>query len=246
MLGLSKIINAKKFLPSMFTLGNLLCGFLAVINVIEGSLTHAAWWIIIAAIFDALDGKVARLTGSASEFGIEFDSIADVISFGIAPAVLFHSYVFTGTGNIGYFLCFCYVAAGAIRLARFNIKATKEKKFYFTGMPIPSGAGILASFVLFSENVWNGFAKIDFSIALIIIISLMMLSSFKYSTMPKISFNRKKDKLRSIWFISHIIVVACFPDEVFFPTGILYLLSGPVKYFSVPAFQHMFQKVHSK
>lgn len=240
------ILLVKKFLPSIFTLGNLLCGFLAVINVIEGNLTHAAWWIIIAAIFDALDGKIARLTGSASKFGIEFDSIADVVSFGIAPAVLFHTYAFTHAGNFGYFLAFCFCAAGAIRLARFNIRATTGKKHYFTGMPIPAGAGVLASFILFSENVWSGFTHFDFTVALIVIISLAMASNFKYSAFPKIGFGKKSDTIRSIWFISHIIVIAYFPDEVFFPTGILYLLSGPVKYFSVPAFNYMFQKVHSR
>lgn len=241
-----RINNAKKLLPSIFTLGNLLCGFLAVINVIEGSLTHAAWWIIIAAIFDALDGKIARLTGCASEFGIELDSLADVISFGIAPAVLFHSYAFVGTGNLGYFLAFCFVASGTIRLARFNVTATKHKKSYFTGMPIPAAASILASFILFSEHVWNVFAKIDFSIGLIIFTSFAMLSTLKYSTFPKIGFNNKSDILRSIWFISHVLLIAAYPDEVCFPTGILYLLSGPVKLLFVPAFQHMFQKVNSR
>jgi len=240
------ILMMKRFLPSIFTLGNLLCGFLAVINVIEGSLTHAAWWIIIAAIFDALDGKIARLTRTASEFGIEFDSIVDVVSFGIAPAVLFHTYALTNTGNIGYFLAFCFCAAGAIRLARFNISATTGKKHYFTGMPIPAGAGILASFILFSENVWNNLAHFDFTVALIVITSLAMVSNFKYNVFPKISFSKKSDTIRSIWFISHITVIAFFPDEVFFPTGILYLLSGPVKYISVPAFNYMFHKVHSR
>ncbi len=238
------ILMSKKYLPSIFTLGNLLCGFLAVINVIEGNLTHAAWWIIIASIFDALDGKVARLTKSASEFGIEFDSIADVVSFGVAPAVLFHTYAFIDTGNLGYFLAFCFCAAGAIRLARFNIKATTGSKRYFTGMPIPAGAVILASFILFSENVWGGFGNIDYMVALIVITSLVMVSNFKYSVLPRISFSKKSDTIKSIWFISYAIVIAFFPDEVFFPTGILYLLSGPAKHFSVPAFNYVFQKVH--
>ncbi len=226
----------------MFTLGNLLCGFLAVINVIEGNLTHAAWWIIIAAVFDTLDGKVARLTGSASEFGVEFDSIVDVVSFGVAPAVLFHSYSFTSAGNLGYFMGFVFLAAGSIRLARFNLKATTGKKYYFTGMPIPAGAGILSSFVLFSENVWHGFANFDIAMTLVILTSLAMVSTFKYSLMPKISFSSKWDIMRSVWFISHLIVVALFPNEVFFPTGILYLLSGPVRFVSVPAYNFVFHR----
>ena len=242
-------IRIKKFLPSIFTLGNLLCGFLAVINVIEGtkaSITHAAWWIIIAAIFDLLDGKVARLTGSASPFGIEFDSLADVVSFGIAPAVLFHTYALTDAGNLGYFLAFCFLGAGAIRLARFNISATTEKKNYFVGLPIPAAGCILASFILFSENVWGVLTHYDFSVALLVVSSLAMVSSFKYSVMPRISFTTKKDTLKSIWFISFLIVIAIFPDEFFFPAGIAYLLSGPVKYITAPAFNHVFHKVNSR
>ncbi len=230
-------------------MGNLLCGFLAVINVIEGSkasMSHAAWWIIIAAIFDLLDGKVARLTGSASLFGIEFDSIADVISFGIAPAVLFHTYALTDAGNLGYFLAFCFLCAGAIRLARFNVRATTDKKNYFVGMPIPAGGCILASFILFSENVWGVLVHFDFTVALLVVSSLVMVSSFKYNVMPRISFTTRKNTVKSLWFISCLTVIAIFPDEFFFPTGIVYLLSGPVKYFTAPAFNHVFHKANSR
>jgi len=236
----------RKVVPSVFTLGNLLCGFLAVINTIEGSFVTAAWWIIIAGIFDALDGKVARLTGGSSEFGVEFDSIADVVSFGIAPAVLIHSYILTGTGGIGYFLAFGYLAAGAIRLARFNITATTGKKYYFTGMPIPSAAGILASFILFTENVWGGLANFDIAVVVLVLTSLAMVSGFKYAVLPKVSFNTTAETIRSVWFLALIVMVIRFPDEVFFPTGILYLLSGPAKYISAPALSHVVNHVFHK
>ena len=239
-------LNFKRILPSLFTLGNLLCGFLAINNVVDGSYASAAWWIIIAGIFDALDGKVARLFGSSSEFGIEFDSIADVISFGVAPAVLIYQYALNEGGGIGQFLAFCFMAAGAIRLARFNLKATTGKKTHFTGMPIPSGAGILASYVLFCENVWQGLAQFDFVIGLTILSSLAMVSHFKYSVMPRIGFGTRRDSIRSIWFICHILVVARFPDEVFFPTGILYLISGPVMSLTAPAVNHVFNKANSR
>ncbi|MBN1292474.1 MAG: CDP-diacylglycerol--serine O-phosphatidyltransferase [Candidatus Latescibacteria bacterium] len=240
------LFNAKRILPSIFTLGNLLCGFLAINNVIEGSYASAAWWIIIAGIFDALDGKIARLTGSSSEFGIEFDSIADVISFGIAPAVLIYHYALIEGGRIGYFLAFCFLAAGAIRLARFNLKATTGKKTHFTGMPIPAGAGILASYVLFCENVWNELAQFDIVIVLTILSSLAMVSHFKYNIMPRIGFGTRRDSIRSIWFICHILIIARFPDEVFFPTGILYLISGPIKSLTAPAVNHVFNKADSR
>ncbi|MFC1693654.1 CDP-diacylglycerol--serine O-phosphatidyltransferase [Candidatus Latescibacterota bacterium] len=239
----------RQTVPSIFTLGNLFCGFLAILNVVEGtgsSYITAAWWIIIAGIFDALDGKIARITGTSSEFGIEFDSLADLVSFGVAPSVLFFSYILSQAGRLGYFLAFCFLAAGAVRLARFNTIATTLKKHYFIGLPIPAAAGILASYVLFSENVWGGIANFDFAVVLVMLTSLAMVSSFKYSLMPKIAFNSAPDILRSIWFVTHILIIIRFPDEVFFPTGILYLLSGPALYFSTPAVNHVMHKVNSR
>ena len=238
-----------KVLPSIFTLGNVLCGFLAINNIVEGSrvsLISAAWWIIIAGILDALDGKIARITGTSSEFGVELDSIADVISFGVAPAVLIYNYMLYEAGKPGLFLAFCFLAAGAIRLARFNVKATTGKKNSFTGMPIPGGAGILASYVLFTENVWGGLANLDLVIALTVVSAFAMVSRFRYSVLPHIGFGTRKDGIRSILFISLIILVARFPDEVFFPTGILYLLSGPIRFLTAPAVEHVINKVHSR
>ena len=112
----------------MFTLGNLLCGYLAIVNVVEGTFVFAAWWIIIAALFDALDGKIARLTGGSSPFGIEFDSLADIVSFGAAPAIMFYRYALVDAGRAGAMVMFMFLAAGTIRLARFNTKATTRKK----------------------------------------------------------------------------------------------------------------------
>ncbi|MDP2983430.1 MAG: CDP-diacylglycerol--serine O-phosphatidyltransferase [Candidatus Latescibacter sp.] len=239
-----KMFSMRIVIPSMFTLGNLLCGFLAVANVVEGTreaLISAAWWIIIATVFDALDGKVARLTGSASKFGIEFDSIADVVSFGIAPAILFYRFAFADAGKVCLFLSFIFLAAGAIRLARFNVSASTGSKKYFTGMPIPVGAGILASYVLFC-NVWEGLSGFNFAVALVILTSLAMVSQFKYNVLPKLGFRRTKDIFWSIFFLGMLILIACFPDEVLFPFGIVYLFSGPMRYFSAPALIHVFHK----
>ncbi|MBT4484571.1 MAG: CDP-diacylglycerol--serine O-phosphatidyltransferase [Candidatus Latescibacteria bacterium] len=235
-----------KVFPGIFTLGNLFCGFLAVTNAAGGMYVKAAWWIIIAGVLDALDGKIARLTDSASEFGIQFDSIADVVSFGVAPAVLFYFYILSEAGGLGYILAFAYLASGAVRLARFNTHATTVKKRNFSGMPIPSGGGIIASYILFSENVWAGIGNFDIAVVIILLASMAMVSNFKYSLMPKIGFSTSRDILRSVWFISHILLIIRFPDEVFFPTGILYLFSGPAKYITAPAFEHVFHKVNSR
>lgn len=242
-----KVINLKSAVPNMFTLGNLLCGFLAVANVIEGTMegmVSAAWWIIIAAIMDALDGKVARLTGTSSKFGIEFDSIVDAVSFGMAPAVMIYQYALISGGGIGLALSFCFLAAGTIRLARFNITATTGAKTGFTGMPIPTGAGVLASYVLFTENVWGGIHSFDFATALVIFTSLAMVSRFKYQGLPRIGFRSKKGIFRSACFIGNIVLIALFPDEVLFPEGILYLFSGPARYFTAPTLVHVFHRAN--
>ena len=236
----------KGTIPGLFTVGNLLCGYLAVINVIEGALTHAAWWIIIAAFFDHFDGKVARLTGTASKFGIEFDSIADMVSFGIAPAVLFHQYMLIDAGNLGYFLAFLFVFAGAFRLARFNVSASTAGKAYFTGMPIPASAGILASYVLFCENVRSDLGQFDLAVAILILTSAAMVSMFRYSAMPRISFDSIGETLRSAGFIALLGSVILYPDEVFFPLGITYLFSGPIRTATVPAYRFVTHRTHER
>lgn len=234
----------KKIIPSLFTIGNLLCGFLAVVRSMEEAYVSAAWWIIIAGIFDALDGKVARLTGTSSEFGIEFDSIADVVSFGMAPAVMFYSYILSDSSMVGGAFAFMFLAAGAFRLARFNITATTGGKHHFTGMPIPSAAGILASYILFAENVWSGILHYDIAVLVVLFTSFAMVSGFKYSVLPKISFATRKATIRSAWFIGLIVLIILYPDEVFFPTGILYLLSGPIAYVGAPAVSMVYNNFH--
>jgi len=240
------IREVKRIVPSLFTLGNLLCGYLAVINVIEGALTHAAWWIIIAGFFDILDGKIARMTGAASGFGVEFDSIADVISFGIAPAVLIHQYSLVGAGNLGYFLGFVFVSAGAIRLARFNLTATTGRKTHFTGMPIPSAAGVLSSYILFCENVRGDFATFDIAVTLVILTSIAMVSQFRYGVMPRIGFGGQRETIVSTMVLLVLVSVIKYPDEIFFPMGILYLFSGPVISLTVPAFNFVTHRGHHR
>ncbi len=240
-----RIISA---FPSIVTLGNLLCGFLAVLNVIEGSpasMISAAWWIIIAAILDALDGKLARLTGSSSEFGVELDSIADVVSFGVAPAALIYRYALMDAGKTGLALAFFFLAAGALRLARFNVGATTAAKHSFTGLPIPSGAGILASYILFTENVWGGIENFDIAAALVILTSLAMVSSFRYSALPRVGFRTTKSTIRSVLFLGNIAAIALFPNQTLFPEGVIYLLSGPIGYLTAPAFSQVFHRTNN-
>src|SRR5262247_1210636 len=133
-------------LPSLFTMGNMFCGYVCIVYAMRGDYESAAPFIGFAVVLDMLDGRVARMTGSASAFGVEFDSLADVISFGLAPALLVYAWGLEPLGRIGLAAGFLFVAAAAIRLARFNIQSgTGFDKRYFVGMPSPAAAGVLAS-----------------------------------------------------------------------------------------------------
>jgi CDP-diacylglycerol---serine O-phosphatidyltransferase len=235
--------------PNLFTMGNLLCGFLAVIDVLRGtqeSMISASWWIIIAAILDALDGKVARLTGTASNFGIEFDSIADVVSFGMAPAVLMYRYTLASVTGAGLALSFGFLAAGAFRLARFNVSASTGPKTHFSGMPIPAAAGILAAFVLFTEGVWNPIFSTNVAVVLVVLTAIAMVSRFRYNVFPRLGFRSKRQTVESVLFIANIVLIALFPDEILLPEGILYLLSGPAAFFSTPALVYVLHRAHHR
>src|SRR4029079_8822263 len=135
-------------LPSLFTLGNMFCGYICIVYAMRGDYESAAPFIGFAFVLDMLDGRIARMTGAASAFGVEFDSLADVISFGMAPAILVYAWGLAPLGRIGLAAGFLFVSAAAMRLARFNIQSgTGLDKRYFVGMPSPAAAGVLASTV---------------------------------------------------------------------------------------------------
>jgi CDP-diacylglycerol---serine O-phosphatidyltransferase len=135
-------------LPSLFTTGNLFCGFYAVIFAFSGRLTFAAYAIFVALVFDSLDGRVARMTRTQSRFGVEYDSIADVISFGMAPAVMSYTWGLESLGRLGFGATFFYLSCAALRLARFNTVTESMPKSYFIGLPSPAAAVAIASLVL--------------------------------------------------------------------------------------------------
>src|SRR5246500_1602529 len=135
-------------LPTLFTVGNLFCGYLSIWSSIRGTFEKSALLIILAAVLDALDGRVARLTHSTSEFGEEYDSLADLVSFGVAPAVLAYSWGLSDFQRLGWVGSFLFVVCGSMRLARFNIQTKIVDKRFFVGLPIPAAAGTIAALVL--------------------------------------------------------------------------------------------------
>lgn len=143
-------------LPNLMTTCNLFAGFFSIIQAIRGEFLLASYAIVVAAIFDQLDGRLARLTRSTSKFGAEYDSICDVVSFGVAPALLLFQWALEPFGRVGWVACFLFVACGALRLARFNVQVNVVEGNYFQGLPIPMAAGIVASSVLaFTDLGWD-------------------------------------------------------------------------------------------
>lgn len=222
--------NIKGIFPGVFTVGNMFCGFASILSSFDGETVFAAWMIILAGFFDALDGKIARFSGSASRFGVELDSFADVISFGIAPAMLFYNLGVYPTGKWGWIPGFVFVICGAFRLARFNIQQTKlGEKLPYMGLPIPTAAITLVSYTLFCSEVWGRLRYPKALITMIIAFSGLMVSEIEYETLPKFSLGNRKNKLKLVYILIFLIVLIINPRLALFPFGMFYILSGVVK-----------------
>ena len=219
--------------PSLFTVLNMFCGFLSIVNSGEGQFDVAAWFIILGGIFDSLDGVMARITRSSSEFGVEFDSLSDVVTFGVAPAFLvykLHLYQFEGVGLIISSLLLIF---GGIRLARFNVQLVGFDKEYFTGLPIPSSAITIVAFVLnFRDEVFGlrGFAA-DALAPLVIVVSLLMVSKVKYDTIPKLSRKEiRKHPFKVVSWVAGALILIFSRGRGLFYLFVAFLLFGILRY----------------
>jgi len=204
-------------IPNLFTSLNMFCGFLSILSASEGNFIYSAWLIFTAAIFDALDGMVARLTNSSSEIGVELDSLSDVVSFGVAPAFLLYKSFFYSMNTWGIILSAMPLIAGGFRLARFNVQLVGFSKSFFLGLPIPTSALTIASFVLAFYN--DGYPKpiSDFIAPMILVLSYLMVSNIRYETLPKFSLQGLKEKPYHFIFLilSVVIVVLMYKKGLF-------------------------------
>lgn len=219
--------NKRALAPNLMTVLNLLCGFLSVVFAYKGNYPMSAWLIIMAGIFDVLDGKIARFTAGHSDFGIQFDSLADVVSFGVAPAFLIYSAQMRKLDPewLGLLFSFLPLAAGAIRLARFNTMASTAEKRNFTGMPIPSSAGLICSYVLFCNHFYGEVRFPGFTVALLILAAYLMVSTIPFEAMPKFSLQRGKQNTRLIVLLAMAIgLIVVFPEWALFPVALIYIL----------------------
>ena len=216
-------------LPSLFTSASLFCGFYAIIAAVHGKYEIAATAILISWVFDGLDGKIARFTHATSHFGAEYDSLSDVIAFGVAPGVLAFQWALEPFGRLGWLACFMYVICGALRLARFNVQRNSLDPNYFRGLPIPAAASLIASLVLFTSALGGvSGSSHTLIIVLIYVLSFLMVSSINYPSFKKFELRRKKPFNALVALILVLIVIAYRPRIMLFFILSTYILSGPV------------------
>ncbi len=220
--------------PSLFTTLNMFCGFLALIHTMQNDFAAAAWFIIIASIFDSLDGVMARLTKSSSDFGVELDSLADVVSFGVAPSFLIYQLHLHTLGSWGVIISSMPMIFGAMRLARFNVQLVGYDKDYFRGLPIPATAIMISSYILTYANQGTKLTETSamFLAPIVILLSLLMVSTFKYDTAPK--FSRRGISQHPWRFALSMLAISAMifsKGMAIFPVFILFVLTGPIRYF---------------
>lgn len=221
-------------LPNLFTSGNLFCGFFATLATFSGRFVHASIAILAAGVFDVLDGKIARLSGANSRFGIEYDSLADLISFGLAPALLAFSWALKPYGRVGWLAAFLFVACGALRLARFNVQTVTLDTKFFKGLPIPAAACMIAMTVLLHHRLgfWTTHEQV-FILVMIYSLAFLMVSNIRYFSIKGLDLFRRKPFRTLVILILCIIVVVAEPEITLFSIFALYVLSGPANLLAI-------------
>jgi CDP-diacylglycerol---serine O-phosphatidyltransferase len=216
-------------LPNLLTTFSLFSGFYCIVATIDHKFTIAAIAIFISAIFDALDGRVARITHSSSKFGVEYDSLSDLIAFGVAPGLLAYMWALKGYGRFGWLAAFLFVACGALRLARFNVQVDSVQKRHFVGLPIPAAASVVAATVLFYTEYGYGAAfKTIFMPILVYILAFLMVSNVRYFSFKEIGFLKGRPFRSSMAAIILLVIIFLEPEISLFVLTSGYLLSGPV------------------
>lgn len=218
-------------LPNLLTSISLFSGFYSMVSTIDRKFVFASFAIFLSCLCDALDGPVARKTGSATKFGVEYDSLVDLVSFGVAPALLAYMWALKGYGRFGWLAAFLYVACGALRLARFNVQKDTVQKKQFLGMPIPMAAMAVASSVLFfndfhlEEQVVRVFVPV-----LMFVLAFLMVSPVRYNSTKEAAFLRTRPFETVVALLLLAVIVLLQPSISLFVIAMAYMISGPLRY----------------
>jgi CDP-diacylglycerol--serine O-phosphatidyltransferase len=215
-------------LPSLFTTGNVFCGFYAFVAVLNEQFYFAAWAIVAGMIFDGLDGRIARLTKTTSAFGEQYDSLADIITFGMAPALLAYSWVLKPFGRLGWMAAFLFLLCAALRLARFNVTKPEIRSEHFIGLPSPASAVVIASIVIAFEDLFATRMNPFTMVMVVYALAFLMVSNIKYPAFKQFDFKKRVVFSRFLFVILFIYVLATIPRVALFILGITYAIIGPI------------------
>ncbi len=216
-------------LPNLFTTAALFAGFYAIVAAMADRFEAAAVAIFVAMVLDGIDGRIARLTNTESAFGAQYDSLSDMVSFGIGPALVVYQWGLVGTGKLGWLAAFFYAAATALRLARFNTQVETADKRYFQGLPCPLAAAVVAGLVWFSTDYGlAGTQMMPAAFAVTIIAGSLMVSNVRYYSFKELDLKGRVPFIRILVVVLVFVLVSSDPPLVLFALSVLYVLSGPV------------------
>ena len=209
--------------PNFVTTANMFCGFYSIVASIHQDYLTAAWAIIAASVFDMLDGRIARLAKATSQFGVEYDSLSDLISFGVAPGILLYQWALEPFGRLGWLASFLFVACGALRLARFNVNSGALPKGYFQGLPIPMAAGIVATFIIFTQSLDLIVSNHWVVIALTFGLASLMVSTIRFPSFKELNWRSRASFGYLMTGVLSMILIAAKPEIMLFLIGSTYV-----------------------
>ena len=218
-------------LPSLLTTCNLFAGLYAIIAVMNANYMFAAIALLIALVFDVLDGKIARLTNTTSRFGLEYDSLVDLVSFGVAPGILIYSWALSARGMFGSAVVFAFVACAALRLARFNSQGNRGDNRFFIGLPVPAAAGVIATLVIFDHHILRLGREVKPLLILIItlVLAFLMVSAIRYRSFKDFDFRKGRQFNYLVMAVLVFMLVAAAPQLTLFVLFVGYAVSGPLE-----------------
>ncbi len=216
-------------LPNLLTTGSIFAGFYAIVAAMDSRFEAAAIAIFLAMVLDALDGRIARITNTQSKFGAEYDSLADMVSFGMAPALVMFEWALQGMGKIGWLAAFVYVAAAALRLARFNTQVAVADKRYFQGLASPAAAAVITGAVWVGDDYQlSGLALNWGATALTILAGVLMVSNVRYFSLKSLDLKGKVPFVTMLIVVLVFVLISIDPPQMLWSVSLLYALSGPV------------------
>lgn len=217
-------------LPNLLTTGAMFAGFYSIVAAMNKQFEPAAIAIFVAMVLDGMDGRIARLTNTQSDFGMQYDSLSDMVSFGLAPALVMYQWALLGMGKLGWLAAFVYTASAALRLSRFNTQAASIDKRFFQGLPSPAAAAVLAGMIWFGSNygLIEGTSVLVFCFPITILVGILMVSNIRYHSFKQFDLKGRVPFMAILIVVPVFVLIAIEPPLILFLLATIYAVSGPI------------------